>query len=141
MAAISHPLEARFGPDVRLLGYDLPQTRVGAGDVVPLTLYWQTDAALTERYKVFTHLVGTVWNANGGNFLWGQRDNEPQSDQLPTTRWVPGEVIVDRYRIEVDPAAPVGTYQLEVGMYGLLDGERLPAGGGDSIILVEIEVR
>jgi hypothetical protein len=134
-------LDTRFGDSIRLVGYDLPQRVFGPGESVPLTLYWQTDDVLTERYKVFTHLVGEVWNADGGNFLWGQQDNEPQGAQLPTTRWPPGEVIVDRYRIKLAPNAPLGRYQLEVGMYGLLDGARLPVGEGDSVLLGEIEVR
>ncbi len=137
-----HPLEVRFGGYVHLLGYDLATDPVRPGDYVDLTLYWQTDAVLTERYKVFTHLVGETWNADGGNFLWGQQDNEPQTDQLPTTRWAPREVVVDRYRIKVDPKAPAGTYRVEVGMYGLLDGVRLPAStGGDAVVLGEITVR
>jgi mannosyltransferase len=134
-------LDARFGKAIRLVGYDLPQRTVRPGESVALTLYWQTDDVLTERYKVFTHLVGTVWNADAGNFLWGQQDNEPQSDQLPTTRWTPGDVIVDQYRIKVPPNAPAGRYQLQVGMYGLLDGARLAVGGGDSVVLGEIDVR
>lgn len=142
VGTITQPLlQARFGGSIRLVGYDLPQTQFRAGDAVPLTLYWTTDEVLTTRYKVFTHLVGAVWNADGGNFLWGQQDNEPQADQLPTTRWAPGEVIVDRYRIKLAPNAPAGRYQLEVGMYGLLDGARLPAaGGGDAVMLGEVEV-
>jgi mannosyltransferase len=134
-------LDARFGESIRLVGYDLPQSSVKPRESLALTLYWRTDDVLTERYKVFTHLIGTVWNADGGNFLWGQQDNEPQSDQLPTTRWAPGEVIVDRYRIKIAPNAPAGKYRLEVGMYGLLDGERLPVGGTDSLILGEIDLR
>jgi 4-amino-4-deoxy-L-arabinose transferase-like glycosyltransferase len=137
-----NPIDLGLGDSIRLVGYDLPQTVFRPGDSVPLTLYWQTDKVLTERLKVFTHLIGTVWNADGDNFLWGQQDNEPQADQLPTTRWAPGEVIADRYRIKIAPNAPTGKYQLEVGMYGLLDGARLPvSSGGDSAVLGEVEVR
>ncbi len=137
-----HPLDVRFGEHVRLLGYDLGEEAVRPGEPVDLALYWQTDAVLTERYKVFTHLIGETWNADAGNFLWGQQDNEPQADQLPTTRWAPGEVIVDRYRVKVDPKAPAGTYTVEVGMYGLLDGARLPAStGGDAVVVGQIKVQ
>jgi hypothetical protein len=141
-ASPQYPLDVRFGEHVRLLGYDLPDQPVKPGEFVPLTLYWQTDTALTERYKVFTHLIGQTWNAGQGNFLWGQQDNEPQADQLPTTRWAPGEVIVDSYRIKVDPKAPAGTYRVEVGMYGLLDGVRLRfQDGADALILGQVQTR
>ncbi len=142
---LDRPVDVRFGDQIRLRGYDLASERVQAGDALILTLYWQADQPIAERYKVFTHLVGSVWNADEGNFLWGQQDNEPQSDQLPTTRWLPGEIVVDRYRIEVSPAAPAGQYEVEVGLYGLLDGRRLSYSDGraegDALILGSIEVR
>ena len=103
---------------------------------------------ISERYKVFTHLLGEVYNADTDNFLWGQQDNEPVNGQAPTTRWQPGAIIVDPYRIPVAPDAPPGRYRLEVGLYGLIDGQRLPVSGGspdqihnDAVILTEIEVR
>jgi hypothetical protein len=137
-----HSLDVRFGEHVRLLGYDLADGPVRPGAPVDLTLYWQTDKVLTDRYKVFTHLIGETWNADGGNFLWGQQDNEPQADQLPTTRWAPGEVIVDRYRVKVEPQAPAGAYTVEVGMYGLLDSARLPAStGGDAVVVGGVTVK
>jgi hypothetical protein len=142
VVAPEQPLDLPFGEHIRLIGYDLPDQLVAPGNYAVLTLYWRTDAVLTIRYKVFTHLLGSTWNAEQGSFLWGQQDNEPQGDQWPTTRWVPGEVVVDRYRIKVDPQAPAGAYQLEVGMYGLLDGTRLTTGGElDAVILGQVEVR
>lgn len=142
---MAHPMDVRFGDRILLRGYDLAAEAVSPGEAVILTLYWEADQPIPDRYKVFTHLVGSVWNADEGNFLWGQQDNEPQSDQLPTTRWPPGEIVVDRYRIGVDPRAPAGRYDLEVGVYGLLDGRRLtysePSGERDALILGYIEVR
>jgi hypothetical protein len=140
-AAPQYPLDVRLGEQVRLLGYDLTEEVVRPGDFVTLTLYWQADQVLTDRYKVFTHLIGSVWNADQGNFLWGQQDNEPQADQLPTTRWAPGEVIADHYRVKVDPKALAGTYQVEVGMYGLMDGVRLKTrDGSDALLLGQVQV-
>lgn len=123
------PLDVRLGPSIRLLGYRLAQDRVPPGGAVDLTLYWQAEAPVAARYKVFTHLLGEAWNAANGNFIWGQVDAEPVSGQAPTTSWSPGAVIVDRYAIPVAADAPAGEYRLEVGLYGLVDGERLPAVG------------
>jgi hypothetical protein len=90
---------------------------------------------VTQRYKVFTHLLGEIYNAEGDNFLWGQQDNEPGGGQAPTTLWPVGSIVVDTYRIPVDPQAPPGTYAIEAGIYGLVDGIRLPvvSGGLDVI--------
>lgn len=140
------PLDLRLGDAIRLVGYDLPRAAARPGETLSLTLYWEALTPIPTRYKVFTHLVGETWNAGQGNFLWGQQDNEPAADRWPTTLWVPGTRIVDPYRIPLDPGAPPGVYKLEVGMYGLLDGSRLPifdANGqvlGDAIILAEITV-
>ena len=147
LADVQHRVDVRLGESIRLIGYDLPQAAVQSGGVIPLTLYWQTSDALDTRYKVFTHLLGDVYNAASDNFLWGQQDNEPGSGQALTTLWTPGTVIVDTYRIPVDASAPPGVYKLEIGMYGLVDVARLPvfdAGDspqGDAILLTEVEVR
>jgi hypothetical protein len=144
---ITYPLDLRLGDSIRLLGYDLPQTVIRRDEPLPLTLYWETTSPLGSRYKVFTHLVGEVYNAGRDNFLWGAQDNEPVGDQLPTTQWVLGQQIKDAYRIRLDPALPPGKYRLEIGMYGLIDGARLPVidGGGnslgDAVVIGEIEVR
>lgn len=143
----TRPLNLRLGEAIRLAGYDLPRTAFRPGETVTLTLYWEALAPVEARYKVFTHLVGTTWNAEGGNFLWGQRDNEPLADRLPTTQWAPGALIADPYRIALHPAAPPGVYTVAIGMYGLVDGARLPmfdADGqalGNAVNLGEITVR
>jgi 4-amino-4-deoxy-L-arabinose transferase-like glycosyltransferase len=121
-----NPVKVRFGEHIQLLGYALPRTTVAAGEAVALTLYWQADVPLTERYKVFTHVVGETFNAGTGNFLWGQQDNEPVQGQAPTTRWSPGTVIADTYLIPIHAQAPEGLYTLDIGLYGLVDGVRLP---------------
>jgi hypothetical protein len=144
---ITHPLDLRLGDSIRLLGYHLPQTVISEDEALLLTLYWETTAPLGSRYKVFTHLIGDVYNAGRDNFLWGGQDNEPVGDQLPTTQWAPGEQIKDGYRVRLDPATPPGKYRVEIGMYGLIDGARLPvtdANGnsiGDAVMIGEIEVR
>lgn len=145
-ASIPHPADYAFGPTpsgatIRLIGYALPQSEVAAGNAIPLTLYWESDGTLSTRYKVFTHLLGDTFNAEAGNFLWGQQDNEPISGQAPTTLWAPGTTIVDPYRIDVAPHAPPGTYTIEVGLYELVDGTRLPLiGNGDAVVIGRIEV-
>jgi hypothetical protein len=111
---------------VRLLGYDLEPTAVRPGETVYLTLYWQADAPIEHRYKVFTHLLGDAFNADTGGFVWGQQDNEPVGDARPTSTWRAGEVIEDPYALVVAAHAPGGGYAVEVGMYDPATGARLP---------------
>jgi hypothetical protein len=135
-----HPLEARLGETVRLLGYDLEKERVRPGEEITLTLYWQALAPADRPYKVFTHLIDEE------NMIWGQHDSQPVGGTYPPNLWVAGEVVADSHRIGVAAEAPAGIYLLEVGMYYEPTGERLPTFidgervGEDRILLGEIEV-
>ena len=139
---IANPLSATFGNEgIRLLGYDLAQETVRPGETVDLTLYWTSDGATAQRYKVFTHVLGDTFNAGTGNFLWGQADNEPAANTRPTTTWRADEVIVDQYAIPIAADAPPGTYRIEIGLYDPLTGARLmTADGADHLILTEVNV-
>ena len=75
----------------------------------------------------------------------GQHDNMPVRNQLPTTCWQPGEFVTAPYKISVAPDAPPGVYTLEVGMYYLPTGERLPVAGSpdhpsDRLLLQPVQV-
>ena len=122
---IAHPLQIDLGDGVRLLGYDLAAEELKAGDSVDLTLYWQAQKPIGQRYKVFTHVLGEVYNPERGNSLWGQQDNEPAAGTRPTSSWRIGEVIVDAYDIALDLGIPSGRYAIEIGLYEPATGERL----------------
>ena len=121
MPSIQHPLVANLGDKVSFLGYDLEETTVAPGGTLHLTLYWRCQRRMETSYKVFTHLL------DGESRIWGQRDSIPVGGARPTTGWIEGEVIADRYEIPVKPEAPEGEYVLEIGMYDAATGDRLPA--------------
>lgn len=110
-------LTANFADQLRLLGYDLPQTRVKAGDAFPLTLYWQAlpDRSPQAEFIQFNHLLDQTGRK------WGGYDRQPL-EYYNTLLWAPGEVVVDGYAVPVDPGAPPGDYYLNVGYY-LVVGE------------------
>lgn len=128
---IPNQVDVSFAGGIRLLGYELDAPVAAAGQTVGLTLFWSSDGGVAQRYKVFTHLLGDVFNAGNGNFIWGQVDGEPAAGTRPTTTWRGAEVIVDAYAIPIAPDAPPGVYRLEVGLYDSLTGERLPILGED----------
>jgi len=105
---------------VQLLGYDLTTDRLKPGDTLQLTLYWQALNGMETNYTVFTHLL------DEDDHIWGQKDNWPVNSTYPTTKWVKGEIVIDRYDIIVDRDAPPDEYTLEMGMYDLATNERLP---------------
>ncbi len=129
---IRHPtasLTANLGDYVTLLGYDLAETEdfgelsraVEPGGVLHLTLYWQAQREMETSYKVFTHLLDEEEQ------IRGQKDSIPVGGTRPTTGWLPGEVIVDKYEIPVRPDAPPGEYVIEIGMYDAETMQRLRA--------------
>jgi hypothetical protein len=131
---MQHTMGDMLGGKVRLLGYDLEPTNPRPGDVLRLTLYWQDIVPMDTSYTVFTHLL------DPSGQLRGQRDSVPGAGTLPTTGWVPGEVITDRYDIAIDPAALPGDYVLELGLYNVATGQRLATSAGDAIRLRGIQV-
>ena len=124
--AAQHPLHLNLGDQIELLGYDLSADQVGPGATFELTFYWHALTELEKDYSVFTHLLGESYNLASGDFLWGQKDGMPLDGTYPTSRWLENEVVVDGYAISVQPDAPPGLYRIEVGMYLLETGQRLP---------------
>ncbi len=117
---VSHPLQARFGESIVLIGYDLEDRQLRPGDTLRLTLYWHALSPVDKSYTVFVHLL----DANEVIQGWG--DSLPGSGTLPTTSWLAGEYLQDRHEIAVKPEAPPGEYLIEVGLYEALSGARLP---------------
>ncbi len=115
-----HVLTASFGnpPLAHLLGYDL--TGVPApGHAVTLTLYWRVENPTTISYKVFVHLIG----ADGRPAAQG--DDFPLAGERPTTSWLPGEILMDVYKVKLPPSLPPGDYPLRIGFYDPVSGVRL----------------
>ena len=117
---IQHPHQANLGGLVEFLGYDLEGTGFSSGEAVPLTLYWRALEQMDTSYTVFTHLI------DEDKRIWGQQDNPPQEGRHPTTLWIKGEVVTDRYSIIVNPDTPSGQYIIEIGLYNAETGVRLP---------------
>ncbi len=139
---IANRLDVDFAAGIRLLGYEVETEAPQPGGTVYLTLYWQVQEPVTQKYKIFTHLLGDVYNADTENFLWGQQDNEPVNNTRPTTTWRSGEVIVDSYAIPIAPHAPPGAYQIEIGLYDPVTGSRLlTLAGEDHLVVTAVDIR
>jgi len=130
---IEHPQEAILGDKVRLLGYNM-ESGFRPGDGIHLTLFWQCLEEMDEGYTVFTHLIDEEGR------IWGQKDNPPVDGFYPTIRWQAGEIVRDQYDLLVSPDVLVGNYKVEVGMYLVETGERLPVNGDDAVQLTEVAI-
>ncbi len=110
-----HTQPAGFGDVAQLLGYQLAADPTE----LTLTLYWQAQTPDQIDYTIFIHLLDQA-----SQLVIGQ-DNQPVNGSYPTGIWEPGEVIPDEYRFDTSDLPP-GEYQIEIGMYVLETGERLP---------------
>lgn len=114
-------LDVTFGEQARLVGLDLPQTEVKPGETLPLTLYWQGVAPLEKSWKVFVHLI------DASDQIISQQDQIPGAGQFPTSSWLPGEYLIDKYRLSIPAGSRPGSgYRLRVGLYDANDFSRLP---------------
>jgi mannosyltransferase len=124
-ATIKKPVNATLGEGIKLLSYDLDRAEISPGRSVELTLHWQSDIRIAKPYVVFAHLIGGI-NPSTNSLVWAQMDNEPVGGSRATTTWKVGEVIDDRYGLQLPDNTPPGEYEIEVGMYDASSGARVP---------------
>jgi len=132
---IAHPIQADLGGGLRLLGLDPPPTKANAGDLLPLTLFWQATDAPADDYSVRLFLA-----APDGTEVTQAPGLQPPTDRrhpagIPTSAWLPGDVFRDGHRFLVPAATPDGTYSLRVE---LLDPSGLPLAPAASLIDIRI---
>ena len=107
-------VNATFGADLRLYGYDLEVDH----DAIHTTLYWQSLRQIDVDYKFFLHL----YDAEGN--LAAQADVMPRDWAYPTSWWMIEEMVSDKITLFLE-GVPPGTYRLGIGVYNPYTGERL----------------
>ena len=129
--------DARFGDHILLEEYALNTTTFSPGDILQLTLFWQAQLPITNRYKVFVHLIG-----DPASPLAAQHDGEPGGGLVLTTTWGVGQTVADNHGVYLPLDLPPGQYTLVIGLYDVDDGTRLRlADGSDALALTTITVQ
>jgi hypothetical protein len=113
---IPNPTAIGFGDQISLIGYQVDRAMVAAGGELEVALYWSTAAPLDTDYFVSIQIIDL-----GDATKAGQRDGEPGCNRFPTTTWVPGDRIYDRYHVPINVAARPGDYSIYVTMYSVDD--------------------
>jgi hypothetical protein len=124
---MTHELDANFGNQVRLLGYELDMLQDGRA--LELTLYWQAQKEMQTAYKVFVHVL----DADGD--IISQVDQEPQAGAAPTTGWLADEVVMDNVEIPLPESGQM--LRVALGLYDPVSGKRLSLNrtDGDAVML------
>ncbi len=144
-------VNATLGNSVQLIGYSLEKLKTQSnasisqastsdlqkpGAKLQLTLFWQALASSPSDYIVFVHLR----DRNG--LTVAQQDGQPLDGVYPTSRWQPGETIIDPISLALPDNLTAGPYILFVGLYQLDTLERLPvvndSSGENAIVLGEV---
>lgn len=136
LAGIQQRIDADFGGEMRLLGYDLDRQALRPGESLTLTLYWQSQIAMDRDWSVFVHLL------DENDIVVAQRDTYPGLGLMPTRKWAPGQTLADRYVVRLsDTAYAPAQARLQVGLYDFVTGERLRLlSGADTLTLAPIAI-
>lgn len=135
---VPNPIAIDFQDNVTLAGYSFSARRLEPGQPLTVTLYWQARGPVARDYTTFAHALDQDYQT------WGGHDGAPV---VPTSAWTPGTTITDTHTFVVDPTAPPGLYQIEVGLYPWPSFDRLPlvvtsgAEGADRVLLGPLGVR
>jgi len=107
--ALDTVIGADFDGVLRLLGANLPPQPARPGQPWRVTLAWQALASPAADLGSFVQLL----DANG---RLRSQVNQPPGD-LPTRAWLPGEVVVTTYDLDLPTDLPSGEYRLIAGLY------------------------
>lgn len=130
---IAIPLEATFGQEIRLLGYELVRDIPARG--VRLTLYWKAVGVIDTSYAVFVHVLDEA------NQVRASGDSVPGNGEFPTTGWIENEYIKDIHAFTLPADLGEGGFPIEIGLYEPASGTRLKTiDGKDRLILTTINL-
>jgi len=128
--APQHQSNLRYEENISLSGYELPRgDTYTAGDIVPLSLYWQTDSPLDQDFVV-------AWFIANEGLIHQAQDTQPAFGFMPTTSWQTGVPIWDNRAVTLPDNIPPGEYNIWVVLYRFTESgeiERLPVVGEQTI--------
>ncbi|MCS6801688.1 MAG: DUF2723 domain-containing protein [Chloroflexota bacterium] len=124
-------LDAAVGSALRLDGAEFPPQPAGA--TLPVALWWSVVAPPEKNLTTFVHLL------DHRGQLVAQSDAPPGGVFYPTSRWRPGERLLDRHELRLPEALPAGRYSLRAGAYDEAV-RRLPTASGDTVELGTVRI-
>lgn len=118
-----------FGHSLRLRALDRPRLRPGSA--VTATLAWDVLRQPDGEWNRSLRLE----RPNGR--VVSQSDGPPLAGSLPTSRWLPGERVIEEVGLHLPADASDGPVRVRVGWYSWRDGRPLPTGSGQALADVD----
>jgi len=122
---VPNATRVNFDDKVALLGYALDRRSTKPGGSITLTTYWQATGPTDFDYRIFAHVAAS----GDPSTVWARGPDGP--GYRPLSTWTAGEVMVDVRALAIDPNAPPGVYELQLGWFGRPSSTRLPILAGD----------
>ena len=136
---VPNPRREELAGMIGLAGFDVSPEIASPGDTILVDLYWDVREQPPADYTAFVHLL------NGQGDLVSQLDRLAGGNVAPSSSWLAGQMIRDRYPVKIPEGTPPGTYTLEAGLYIWPSLDRLPVTLGgepkdDSISLTTYQI-
>jgi hypothetical protein len=109
--APQYPLDAAFAEPIRAVGYNVDSRRNPIDTPLRFGLYLKAEGSSSGNYQIFAHLVA----ADGT--LIAQADHIAGADSYPTSLWRPGNLLYNRFEIQLPAGTPPGEYHIVAGLY------------------------
>ena len=109
-----------------VLGFAVTGRDFWPGRRIVLNIYFRVLGSTDTDYTIYLHVT------DGENLIYTW-DHMPGNDRYITSLWEPGEYIEDQLWVDLPDSVPVGTYHVNMGLYDLDTGERLPVRVGDTL--------
>ena len=121
---------------IELLGWTIDSPTVRPGGTLTGKLILRTNRPLKVNYTVSVQLL------RAGKLV-AQADSPPVGGNYPTASWLPGEVVIDPFTLDVPATADAGSTQLFVAFYDLKTMQRLstPQGNAWQLAIVSVQDR
>ena len=91
--AMSNRLDIAYDAPIMLLGYDISQDSLRAGECLTVTLHWRAEGTMSQSYKVSVQVL------TSDDRVVAQDDSVPVRWTYPTTMWVEGEYVTDEHEL------------------------------------------
>lgn len=136
---IENKINANIDDMVIFLGYNISSTKLQPGDNYDITYYWKCIQQMKIDYRIFVHLTNNTSNAVG-------LDHSPLHGIYPTSKWKPGEIVVEHYNYILPENMQPGIYDLRLGLWYPPEGHNLKvintsmSDGSNRIVAGSIEI-